>query len=79
MVAQFTLGLTGPVFTITDAIISGGGGDFLADPAFLDLLETLYAATELTGPLSFAYVGNGLGLGIFSWTDVLFKNMGINL
>lgn len=65
--AELTFGLKGPVFTIADAIV---GGDM--DLATIgDLLTGIYTGLAFTGPLSFGYVGNGLGLGAIATTDVL--------
>jgi hypothetical protein len=65
--AELTFGLKGPVFTIADAIV---GGDM--DLATIgDLLTGIYTGLALTGPLSFGYVGNGLGLGAIATSDVL--------
>ncbi len=65
--AELTFGLKGPVFTIADAIV---GGDM--DLATIgDLLTGIYTGLALTGPLSFGYVGNGLGLGAIATTDIL--------
>jgi len=59
-IAEITLGLKGPVFDITNLIITG---DMAALPG---LLQGIYAGLDLLGPISFGYVGEGLGFGIYS-------------
>jgi hypothetical protein len=79
-VAEMTLGLSGPIFDIAGLIIEGiGGADIAAlllDPEVQDLLNGLYAGMNLVGPISFGYVGGGLGVGIVSWVDMSFKSVG---
>jgi hypothetical protein len=65
--------LTGPVFALTDATLGalGGGADpmsaLLANlPSLLDDSNRLYIALDLGGPLSFGFVGKGLGFGMFN-------------
>jgi hypothetical protein len=67
--AQFTIGLKGPVFTIADTITQGAD---LADIS--DLMYGLYTGIDIAGPLSFGYVGKGLGLGLFSSTSTEIKS-----
>ncbi|WP_020611543.1 hypothetical protein [Sediminispirochaeta bajacaliforniensis] len=67
---EITLGLKGPIFSIADAII-GGDTDLTS---IGDLLTGIYAGLGLSGPLSFGYVGNGLGLGIIGTSDVLLSS-----
>ena len=75
--AEITTHLQGPVFDILSVIASSGGGDaesILLSPSVLDLLQGLYASMGLLGPVAFGYVGNGLGFGIFTSTDIVFAN-----
>ncbi|MFP4179105.1 MAG: hypothetical protein ACLFSA_03550, partial [Spirochaetaceae bacterium] len=67
--AELTFGLKGPVFTIADTFL---GGAELEDIS--DLLDGLYTGLDLTGPLSFGYVGEGLGLGVFTTTTTEIKS-----
>jgi hypothetical protein len=62
-ISEVTIGVKGPVFDIADLIISG---DYLA--GVLDLMQGLYAGLDILGPLSFGYVGEGLGFGIYTNT-----------
>lgn len=69
--ARLGLGLSGPVFDIANILISSN--DYQTD--LVNLLAAsgykLYAAADLSGPISFAYVGQGLGFGIFNDTRVV--------
>ncbi len=67
--AQITIGLKGPVFTIADTITQGAE---LADIS--ELMYGLYTGIDMAGPLSFGYVGKGLGLGLFSSTSTEIKS-----
>ena len=62
-ISEITTGVKGPVFDIANLVISG---DYLT--GMLDLLQGLYAGMDLLGPLSFGYVGEGLGFGIYTNT-----------
>ena len=59
-IAEITIGLKGPVFDIANLIISE---DMAEIPA---MLQGIYAGMDLLGPVSFGYVGEGLGFGIYS-------------
>jgi hypothetical protein len=67
-VAEITLGLSGPIFDLASVIARGAGSDpatLLADPDVQALMQGLYTALNLVGPIAFGYVGNGLGFGFF--------------
>lgn len=78
--SEIGLRLKGPIFDITNLVVEsiGGGdmGDLLTDDTTLSLLRGIYAGMDLGGPISFAYVGDGLGFGIFNTTDVLVQGTG---
>lgn len=59
-IAEVTMGLKGPVFDIANLVIEG---DLAEIPS---LLQGLYVGMDLLGPISFGYVGEGLGFGIYS-------------
>jgi len=59
-IAEVTFGLKGPVFDIANLILTE---DMAALP---DLIQGIYTGIDLLGPVSFGYVGEGLGLGIYS-------------
>jgi hypothetical protein len=63
-IAELTLGLKGPVFSMAD-IITGGELSQLGD-----LINGIYAGIDLLGPLSFGYVGKGLGFGVFNQSSL---------
>jgi hypothetical protein len=76
-VTELSVGLSGPVFTITGLVVQGVSGDvsaILASDQIQDVLSGLYASLNLVGPLYFGYVGNGLGFGIFNTSDVVFRS-----
>ena len=79
-VAETTLGLAGPIFDITGLAIKGFSGasmdSLLLDPDVQELLNGLYASMHFGGPVSFGYVGGGLGFGVFNWTNLYFKSVG---
>lgn len=73
-VAELTLGLHGPIFSISSLVFEGISGDItelLTSPETASLLSTLYASTEVVGPISFGYVGEGLGFGVTAATDLV--------
>ncbi len=79
--AELTVGLAGPVFSLADFILQVAGG---ADPAALassssvqSLFGSLYASGSLNGPLAIGYVGNGLGLGVFNTSRLTVTSVGI--
>jgi hypothetical protein len=79
MVAELTVGLSGPIFDIASVFVEAAGSDpatLLASSEVQALLTNLYAAAHLLGPLSFAYVGNGLGFGFFGRTILDFTTEG---
>ena len=59
-IGEMTFGLKGPVFDIANLIITG---DMAALPS---MLQGIYTGIDLLGPVSFGYVGEGLGLGTYS-------------
>ena len=79
-VTEATVNLSGPVFDITGLVVEGIGGTDLAtlltEPDVQAVLNGLAAGASLSGPVSFGYVGGGLGVGIFSWTETTFQSVG---
>ncbi len=61
-IAELTAGLKGPVFDIATMLITS---DLSNLPT---IMQGIYAGLDLLGPLSFGYVGNGLGFGIYNST-----------
>ncbi len=79
-VAELSANLSGPVFSIADLVLRIAGGadplSLLADPSVQTLLTSLYASAVVAGPLSFGYVGNGLGFGFFNSSGLTFTTQG---
>ena len=79
-VSELTVNLSGPVFSIADLLLRVMGGasptTLLSDPDVKTLLTSLHASAGLNGPLSFGYVGDGLGFGFFNSTDLTFETQG---
>jgi hypothetical protein len=67
--AQLGLLASGPIFDIANLVVSGGD----LETGLVNLLAAndykLYAGADLVGPLSFGYVGEGLGFGLFNTTN----------
>jgi len=63
-IAELTLATKGPIFSLSDAIISMDEG------AIGDLINGIYAGFDLLGPLSFGYVGKGLGFGVYNQANL---------
>ncbi len=77
LISELTIRVTGPVFDITNAmVLAAGGQDLMSNPALLDLIGNLFTGIELIGPVSFAYVGSGIGVGIFNWGNMGFETIG---
>jgi hypothetical protein len=67
--AELNLGLSGPIFDLTGLILKATSADpatLLADPEVQALMQGLYTAMNLVGPIAVGYVGHGLGLGLFN-------------
>jgi len=78
-VAELTFGLSGPIFDIANVLVEGTGGsmeDVLSDPDVQNLVKSLYAGFNLLGPVAFGYVGNGLGFGFYTQSDLDFTGQG---
>ncbi|MDX9957135.1 MAG: hypothetical protein AB7T74_17410 [Clostridia bacterium] len=60
--------VTGPVFDIAN-LLMGNSSDFLDNvPSILDDSGRLFIQLDMAGPLSFSYVGSGLGFGLYNRT-----------
>ncbi len=75
-ITELTLAMHGPVFDIANLTIAAIKG---ADITTLmsenaDLLTSLYAGLDIVGPISFSYVGKGMGFGMINSTDATFKS-----
>lgn len=76
--AQVGIQATGPLFDIGLALL--GGGDMLKN--FTTVLANnnykLYTAGDFAGPLSFGYIGKGIGFGLFNRTHAVVDAVGIS-
>lgn len=75
--SEITLHLQGPIFDIAGIIAGSAGGNFsslLSSPNVQSLLQSIYASMGLIGPISFGYVGKGIGFGIFSNSSFTLTN-----
>lgn len=72
-VSELTFKLSGPVFDIAGIVLSGEE-DLFNSSEVQSMLRGLYTGFNLTGPLSFGYLGDGLGFGMFSNSNLEFRN-----
>ncbi|MFW6387653.1 MAG: hypothetical protein ACOC0B_00115 [bacterium] len=56
--------LTGPMLTLVSLVAAGGGEDALADEEVQNLLRTITATGDITGPVGLGYTGGGIGFTI---------------
>lgn len=75
--SEITLHLQGPIFDIAGIIAGSAGGNFasiLSSTSVQNLLQSIYASMGLVGPISFGYVGKGIGFGMFSNSSFTLQN-----
>ncbi len=79
-ITELTLGLSGPIFSLANIILQGAGGkdsdELISDPKVTDLIKSVYAGASLVGPLSFGYVGKGLGFAMINASGIDFASVG---
>lgn len=79
-ISEFTFNLGGPVFSLSNIVLRAAGGEdvdvLLTDPEVLALVKGIYTSFDMTGPISFGYVGKGLGFAILNATSVEAKSVG---
>jgi len=77
-VAQVGARASGPLFDMAQAFLGGGS---MID-TFVSVLKandySLYTTADIAGPLSFGYVGKGLGFGLFNRTHAVVDAAGIS-
>ena len=77
---RLALDLSGPLFDLAGIVAEGMAGtpaeDLLARSDVKELMKSLYTAAHLLGPVSFGYVGNGWGLGMFNRTGFSAETRG---
>lgn len=78
--SQLGVRVTGPVFSIASLVLEGFGGaditTMLAKPSVQELLRSIYARFSLAGPVSFGYVGGGMGFGLYNDTHLILQSSG---
>lgn len=67
-ITELTIGLKGPVFSLADVITSGEMSQLS------NLINGIYTGLDLLGPLSFGYVGNGLGFGVYNQSSLVLSS-----
>lgn len=75
--SEITLHLAGPIFDIAGVALGGASGNItslLQSSNVQKLLQSIYTSMDLVGPISFGYVGKGLGFGIFNTSTVTVMN-----
>ncbi len=80
--AELAFGVSGPVFTVSSIVFEGMSSDIdevLTSPEVNNLLQSLYAGFSLIGPLSFAYVGEGLGFGVTASNGFVAEGTGASV
>ena len=80
-ISEVTIGLAGPVFSIADLIVQAVSYgtpplELIQRREVQKLLNGMHTAATLNGPLSFGYVGDGLGFGIFNSTGLQLETLG---
>ncbi len=74
------LGLSGPIFDIASVIIESMANSnpqsVLLSENVMNMLKSLYASMNVIGPITFGYVGRGLGFGFFSNSYINFSSTG---
>ncbi len=79
-IAELSLALQGPIFSIANIALRGAAGedmdDLLTDPAVTDFFKSVFVGAHLIGPLSFGYVGKGLGFSLVNSTGLELVSRG---
>ncbi len=71
-VAELTLNLTGPIFDMANLFLEGG--DLLNNPDTYEIFDSLYSGIGLVGPIAVAFVGDGVGFGIYNQTSTIIRS-----
>lgn len=78
--SALNLGLSGPIFDIASVIIESMANSnpqsILLSENVMNMLKSLYASMNVIGPITFGYVGRGLGFGFFSNSYINFSSTG---
>lgn len=70
-VSELTLNLTGPIFDMANLFLEGG--DLLSNPKTYEIFNSLYSGIELLGPVAVAFVGDGVGFGIYNRSTAIIE------
>lgn len=65
---DLTITTVGPIFDIVNVILEGDLADIPG------LIRGMYAGIDVVGPISFGYIGDGLGIGFFNTTGIFIEN-----
>ncbi len=71
-VSELTLNLSGPIFDMANLFLEGG--DLLNNPKTYEIFDSLYSGIELLGPIAVAFVGDGVGFGIYNHTSAIIRS-----
>jgi hypothetical protein len=77
--AELGLRVRGPAFTIANLIIEGSQeniDDVLTSPEVAELFSNLYTDVSLIGPLSYGFVGDGLGFLVSNNNGMSIESIG---
>ena len=77
--AELTVSAYGPLFDILESALSMSGGTEDLDLSGIVGPRGLKTGLELSGPLSFGWVGRGLGFGFFNRTDIGASAQGMTI
>lgn len=79
-ISEATFNLGGPVFSLSNILLRAAGGEdvdvLLTDPDVLELVKGIYTSFDMAGPISFGYVGKGLGFAILNGSSIEAKSVG---
>jgi hypothetical protein len=71
-VSELTLNVSGPIFDMANLFLEGG--DIASNPKTVELFNSLYSGMELLGPVAVAFVGDGVGFGVYNSTGVVIES-----
>ena len=71
-IAELTVNLTGPIFDMANLFLEGG--DIASNPKTVEIFNSLYSGMKLLGPVAVAFVGDGVGFGIYNSTEAIIES-----
>ena len=78
-VAEVNVNVAGPIFDTASVIIAAASSDpeeILQSPNVLSLLSNFNAIANIGGPIAFAFVGDGLGFGLYNTSRIVLNGVG---